>query len=83
MKENKVNVDLIVPNVGKRYNLFIPANKTVGEVIVILNNSINEMTGCFPKDNKLVLLNVTDNVIYNNTDEVKSVIKNGSILALF
>lgn len=83
MKENKVNVELIVPNIGKKYNVFIPVNKTIGEVIVILNNTINEMTGCFPVNKKLSILNVMENVIYQYDIEViNSGIKNGSILAL-
>lgn len=83
MKDNKVNVELIVPNVGKRYNLFIPVNKTVGEVITILNNTINELTGCFPQNNSLSLLNIMDNVIYDyNIAIIDTNIRNGSILAL-
>ncbi|MBR6690243.1 MAG: hypothetical protein IKL65_02815 [Bacilli bacterium] len=83
MKENKVNIDLIVPAIGKRYNVFIPVNKTVGEVIVILNKTINEIIGCFPMNNTLVLFNVVDNVIYDYKMEViNSGIVNGSVLAL-
>lgn len=83
MKENKVNVELIVPSIGKRYNIFIPVNKTIGEVIIILNKTINEMTGYFPKNNKLSLLNVYENTIYEyNVEIINSGIKNGSVLAL-
>jgi len=83
MKENKVNVELIVPSIGKKYNIFIPVNKTIGEVIVILNKTINEMTGCFPMNNRLSILNVMESVIYEyDTEVINSGIKNGSILAL-
>ena len=83
MKENKINIELIVPSIGQKYSLFIPVNKTVGEVIVILNNTINELTGNFPLNNKLCLLNVGDNIMYKEDIEIiKSGIKNGSILAL-
>ena len=83
MKENKVNVELIVPNIGKRYNVFIPVNKTIGELIVILAKTVNEMTGCFPVSNKLCILNVIENVIYEPEVEIiKTGIRNGSILAL-
>lgn len=83
MKDNKVNVDLIVPSIGERYNLFIPVNKTVGEVIVILNNTINELTGCFPISNKLSLLDVMEIKLYDyNTELINTGIKNGSVLAL-
>lgn len=83
MKENKVNVELIVPSLGKRYNLFLPVNKTIGEVIVILNKTINEMTGCFPMDNKLGLFNVMESKFYDyDVEVITSGIKNGTMLAL-
>ena len=83
MKENKVNVDLIVPSLGERYNLFIPVNKSVGEVIQIINNCLNDISGYFPENNKLSLLYVVKNKFYDyelliiDTD-----IENGSVLAL-
>lgn len=83
MKDNKINVDLIVPSIGERYNLFIPVNKTVGEVITILNDTINELTGCFPKNNKLSLLDVKEIKLYDyNIELINTGIKNGSVLAL-
>ena len=83
MKDNKVNVDLIVPSIGERYNIFIPVNKTIGEVIVILNNTINEIDDSFPISNNLSLLDIIDNKIYDlNTEVINSGIKNGTILAL-
>lgn len=83
MKDNKVNVDLIVPSIGEKYNLFIPVNKTIGEVILILNKSINEMTGCFPMVNNLSLMDVMDNRIFEIDKDIKSLgIKNGTTLAL-
>lgn len=83
MKENKVNVELIVPSLGKRYDIFIPVNKTIGEVIVILNQTINDMTGCFPTNNKLSLLNVMDNSFFDyDVEVINSGMKNGTILAL-
>lgn len=83
MKDNKINIDLIVPSITKKYNLFIPANKSVGEVIKILNIAINEMVSDFPISNNLAILNVLENVIYDEKEEIiKTTIKNGSLLAL-
>ena len=81
--DNKVNVDLMVPSIGERYNIFIPVNKTIGEVIVILNNTINNMMDYFPIVNNLSILDVVSNKIYESNVDVKSAgIKNGAILAL-
>ena len=84
MKDNKVNVDLIVPSIGERYNIFIPVNKTVGEVIHLVNKAINELTeGVFPISNNLTLVNLYTCVLYNIDYSVKSNnIENGSRLAL-
>ena len=83
MKDNKINVDLIVPSIGEKYNIFIPVNKTIGEVIVILNNTINNMTGYFPMVNNLSILNVMENIIYDINSTIKEVgVKNGALLAL-
>lgn len=83
MKDNKINVDLIVPSIGEKYNLFIPVNKTVGEVILILNNSINELTGIFPVVNNLSLMDVMSNQLFDIDKEIKLLnIKNGTTLAL-
>ena len=83
MKDNKIIVELIVPSIGEKYSIFIPVNKTVGEVIVILNNIVNDLDSSFPIKNNLSLLDVIDNKIYDITSIVKdSGIKNGTILAL-
>ena len=83
MKDNKINVDLIVPSLGVTYNLFIPVNKTVGELIVILNNTINDLTNCFPSNNNLVLFDINEGKVYNIDEEIiETNIKNSSVLAL-
>lgn len=83
MKDNKVNVDLLVPSIGEKFNLFIPVNKSVGEIIVILNNTIKEITGYFPQNKYLSILDVLENKIYDyNQMLINTGIKNGSVLAL-
>lgn len=83
MKDNKVNVDLIVPSIGEKFNVFLPVNKTVGEIILILNNTLNDLTGCFPMNKSLSILDVIENKIYDyNIELINTGIKNGSILAL-
>lgn len=81
---NKINVDIVVPTLNETYNLFIPVNKTVGEVIVLVNKAINELTGgAFPISNSLSLFNLNNCMIYNNDFSVKNnKIENGSRLML-
>jgi len=83
MKDNKINVELLVPSIKEKYNISIPVSKTIGEVIIILNKTINELNNSFPVVNNLSLLNVIENKIYDiNIDILSSGIKNGAILAL-
>ena len=82
--KNKINVDIIVPSINEKYNLFIPINKTVGEIIKLLNQSINELTNNdFPISNKLSLVNLNTGEIYNTSKIVKeNHIEDGSRLEL-
>lgn len=82
--KNKINVDIIVPSINETYNLFIPINKPVGEIIKLLNQSINELTNNdFPISNKLSLVNLNTGEIYNTSKIVKeNHIEDGSRLVL-
>ncbi len=63
---NKVCVDLIVPSVEERYNVFIPVNKKTIEIIFLLNKAINDMTdGNFPISEHLSLINADTGAIYD------------------
>ncbi len=58
---NKVCIDLIVPAIEERYNVFIPVNKKTIEIIFLLNKAINEMSdGSFPMSDELSLINAMD-----------------------
>jgi len=82
--KNKINVDVIVPIINETYNLFIPINKKVGEIIVLLNLAINELTnGEFPISNKLSLVNLNNGDVYDTNVLVKdNNILDGSKLVL-
>ncbi len=81
---NKVCVDLIVPAIDEKYNVFLPVNKKVIEVIYLLNKAINELTDdIFPLSNQLTLINAEDGMIYNNDLTIlENKILNGSRLIL-
>ena len=72
---NKVCVDLIVPSIEERYNIFIPINKKTIEIIFLLNKAINDMSnGAFPMSDTLSLINANNGTIY---DVGKTVMENG------
>lgn len=82
--KNKINVDIVVPSINETYNLFIPINKSVGEIIFLVNKTINELTDEeFPILNNLSLIDLNTNAIYNTEYSVKdNKILNGSRLVL-
>ena len=66
MNNNKVCVDLIVPSIEERYNVFIPVNKKTLEIIFLLNKAISDMTdGSFAASDKLSLINADDGTVYD------------------
>lgn len=42
--KNKILVQLIVPEIDEKFDLFIPINKKIGNVINLLNKSIYELS---------------------------------------
>jgi hypothetical protein len=73
--KNKVCVDLIVPSIEQRYNLFLPVNKKCLEIVYLLNKSLNEMTsGSFPIRNDLTLIDADTGIAY---DLSKTCLENG------
>ena len=82
--DNKVCIDLIVPVIEERYNVFILVNKKTIEIIFLLNKAINELTdNCFPISNKLNLINANTGVGYDvNLTFKENGILNGSKLIL-
>lgn len=82
--KNKINVDVLVPNINETYNMFIPVNKTVGEVVKLINLVINDLTeGEYPIKTNLSLIDLYTCTLYNFDYTVKNnKIKNGSKLVL-
>lgn len=82
--KNKININVLVPTVNETFNLFIPVNKTVGEVVYLINMAINDLTsGSFPIKNDFSLIDMESCKIYNFDYSVKdNKIKNGCNLVL-
>ena len=81
---NKVCVDLIVPGIEERYNVFIPVNKKTIEIIFLLNKAINDMTdGAYAMSEHLSLINAEDGTVYNvDNTFLENNILNGTKLIL-
>ena len=84
MNNNKILINLVVPSLNEIYNLFLPVNKTIAETIILLNQTINDLTdGEFPLSKNLSLINCDTKEVYNYDYSIKVCkISYGSTLAL-
>ena len=62
--KNKVLVSLSIPEIDKKYDVYLPINKKIGNIINLLNKSISELT-----DGELILS--TANSLFNETTKEK------------
>lgn len=42
--DNKYLVELFVPSISKIYNVFLPVNRRVGNIIALLNKALTEIS---------------------------------------
>ena len=62
--KNKVLVSLSIPEIDKKYDVYLPINKKIGNIINLLNKSISELT-----DGEFILS--TANSLFNATTKEK------------
>lgn len=81
---NKVLVNVNIPEIDRNYDMYLPINKKIGNIIILLNKAINELTdGEFELSNNNRLYNsitrelYTSDILLANTD-----IRNGTSLVL-
>ena len=41
---DKVLINLYIPFIEKKYEVFIPANKKIGEIVYLIGNSLKDIT---------------------------------------
>lgn len=81
----KVLVKLLVPEIEKSYEIYIPVNRTVGEVCLLINKLVNEDTSeIYPLREKVALCNRFTSEIYQMSSYIRDTnIRNGSQLIFF
>lgn len=82
--KNKVLVEVIVPEIEAVYDIYLPINKRIGNIIMLLNKTVSELTnGCFVGTNYTALYNKDTSVKYNPSSLVYDTdIRNGTSLIL-
>lgn len=82
--KNKVLVELIVPEIDKTYQIYLPINKKIGNIINLLNEAIFELSnGELPKSKSNSLYNVDTLEMYlSDKLLINTNIRNGTRLVL-
>ena len=81
---DKVFIRLLVPTIGEKYDILIPSNKKLVNVMILLEQAINELTeGWYVMDNTNNLYNQYTGEMYDLNKTVKEAnIANGSRLII-
>lgn len=81
---NKVLIELIVPFLEQRYEMYIPINKRISEVINLTEKALREITnGYYPVKEGSVIIDVESGNVYDINITVKeSKMINGSQIIL-
>lgn len=84
MKVNKVLVKLYVPMIGEQYEVMIPTNKRIYNVIIMLTKAVNEFSGGYYQTSKMPMLydRETTEMYDLNLSIKESTIRNGSEIVL-
>jgi len=82
--KNKVLVELIVPEIETSFDVFLPINKRIGSIIILLNKTVSELTnGCYTPDQTTSLYNRDSNKKYASNELLYNTdIRNGTTLIL-
>lgn len=80
----KVLVKLLVPEIEKSYEIYIPINRTVKDVCRLVNELVHDDTsGIFPIKDDIVLLDRFSTAIYPYDTYIRDTnIRNGSQIVL-
>jgi len=83
--EYKVLVTILVPEIEKNYEVYLPVNRAIGDVCKLINKLINEDTnGVYPITNTIALCNKFTSELYPYEKLVRDTnIRNGSQLVFF
>lgn len=83
--KNKILVELIVPEVEESYNVFLPINRKIGNVIILLSKAVSELTGgVYAVSTKTNLYDANTGSAYDMDKIILDTnIRNGSRIVLF
>ena len=82
--KNKVLVELVVPTIESSFDIYLPINKRIGNIITLLNKTVSELSeGCYEGTVSTALYNRETSQKYEiNTLLYNTDIRNGTTLIL-
>lgn len=81
----KILIKLFLPELEQSFEMYIPVNRTVGQVIELMNKVVNDITlNVYPIKDGLQLMNRRNNTFYEYNDLIRNTnIRNGTELVMF
>ena len=81
---NKVIVEILVPEIEETYTVFLPINKKIGNILVLITKAINDLSnGNYELTNQNALYNRATGEKYSLNSILRETdIRNGSKLVL-
>lgn len=85
MNEYKILVELIVPEIDNKYDIYLPINRRIGNIIELLNKTLYEITnGIYVGTDITMLYDSQTGEQYGVNSLVRETnIRNGSTIVLF
>lgn len=82
--KNKILVEVVVPDIEESYNIFIPVNRKVGNVALLMSKAIQELTNSLYTENNTNALYDSESGQILSPDKLirDTIIKNGSKIIL-
>ena len=83
MLNNKALVEITVPVSGEKFDVFIPLDSRLSEVLSLVSSALSDLSGEYKATPDAVLCDADTGIIYNINMKVAELgIKNGSRLML-
>ena len=81
---NKILVEVFVPSIRETFEIYIPVDSRISEVLTLIEQAVQELTGgAFLPDRQVVLCERNSGMVYNINMTVEQVgLKNGSQLLI-
>ena len=81
----KILIKLFLPELEQSFEMYIPVNRTIGQVIELMNKVVNDITlNVYPIKEGLQLMNRINNTFYEYNDLIRNTnIRNGTELVMF